>query len=181
MGAAGFDAVVLDHDKGPGDLLGAVALLHAVSRAGAHSLVRAPDRAHLRRALQLGVEGVILPNIEAAHEAAALVEACVYPTRQPEPATFEGRVGNQPFRRMDFSFAPPLVEFYGARVAEFARRQGEQVLVAAQLDSAKGAEHAAEIARVDGVDMLFVDASRLTAAQVEHVERVAKSAQKLLG
>jgi len=181
----GFEVVVVDHARGPGDLLGAVGLVHAAARMGAHAMIRVPgiNPAHLRRALQLGVEGVILPHVESAQDAHALVELCLYPARnyREDAHAAEARLKNQPFRRMDFSFAPPLVEFYGQRVAEFTRRQGEAVLIAAQVDTAVGAQNVREIAQVPGIDMIFVDATRLSGSDVERSEQAAKSAGKLLG
>ncbi|CAE7288923.1 garL [Symbiodinium natans] len=185
VAASGFEVVVLDHSRGAEDLLGAVALVHAASRAGAHSLMRVPalSQAHLRRALQVGVEGIILPGVESAEEAHALVELCLYPSRnlRDDSHAAEARLKNQPFRRMDFSFAPPLVEFYGQRVAEFSRRQGEALLIAAQVDSPEGAAHIREIVKVEGIDMIFVDAMRLSGADVERIETAAKKHHRLLG
>jgi len=182
---SGFDAIVLDHSRGPGDLLGSIGLIHAAARAGAHALIRVPalSHAHLRRALQIGVEGVILPHVESAEEAHTLVELCLYPSKnyRDDSHAAEARLKNQPFRRMDFSFAPPLVEFYGQRVAEFTRRQGESVLIAAQIDTPEGAFGARDIAQVPGIDMIFVDAVRLSGADVERIESATWSAGKLLG
>lgn len=59
----GFEVVILDHAKGAEDLLGAMAVIHATVRCGAHALLRLPafSLGHLRRALHVGVEGVIFP------------------------------------------------------------------------------------------------------------------------
>eukprot|EP00439_Symbiodinium_sp_Y106_P046504 s581_g5.t3 len=174
---SGFEVVVLDHARGAEDLLGAVALVHAASRAGAHSLMRVPalSQAHLRRALQVGVEGIILPGVESAEGRGTT------PPKRAPPVLGEARLKNQPFRRMDFSFAPPLVEFYGQRVAEFSRRQGEALLIAAQVDSPEGAARIREIVKVEGIDMIFVDAMRLSGADVERIETAAKKHHRLLG
>eukprot|EP00929_Paragymnodinium_shiwhaense_P012504 TRINITY_DN11977_c0_g1_i4.p1 TRINITY_DN11977_c0_g1~~TRINITY_DN11977_c0_g1_i4.p1 ORF type:complete len:2376 (+),score=609.90 TRINITY_DN11977_c0_g1_i4:85-7212(+) len=181
----GFEVIVLDHARGPGELLPSVGQIHAAARAGAHALIRVPavSHAHLRRALQIGVEGVILPGVEDARQAHELVELCLYPTKgiREDSHAAESRMKNQPFRRMDFSFAPPLVEFYGQRVAEFTRRQGEAMLIVAQVDSPTGAQNIREIAKVQGIDMIFLDATRLSGADVERVEGAVKDEGKLLG
>eukprot|EP00434_Breviolum_minutum_P038981 symbB.v1.2.034593.t1/scaffold4478.1/size49402/1 len=107
----GFEVVVLDHAKGAEDLLGAMGIIHGTARAGAHALLRLPvsNLGHLRRGLFVGVEGVILP-VETAEQAHQLVELCLYPSRnlREDSHTAEARMKNQPFRRMDFSFAPGL-------------------------------------------------------------------------
>lgn len=181
----GFEVVVLDHAKGAEDLLGAMGIIHGTARAGAHALLRLPvsNLGHLRRGLFVGVEGVILP-VETAEQAHQLVELCLYPSRnlREDSHTAEARMKNQPFRRMDFSFAPSLVEFWGQRVAEFARRQSDSLLIAVQVDTAVGAACIEDIVKVEGVDMIFVDASMgLTGAEVDSIEQAAKKSKKLLG
>lgn len=180
----GFEVVILDHAKGAEDLLQAMALLHGSVRCGAHALLRLPafSLGHLRRALHVGVEGVIFP-VQSLEEAHAMVELCLYPSRNlPEETQLaEARRKNQPFRRMDFSFAPSLVEFWGHRVADFARRQAEALLIAAQVDSSGAAACIEDIVKVEGLDMIFIDASNgLAAKEVEAVEKAVKG-KKLLG
>lgn len=180
----GFEVVILDHAKGAEDLLGAMAVIHATVRCGAHALLRLPafSLGHLRRALHVGVEGVIFP-VHSLEDAHAMVELCLYPSRNlPEETKLaEARMKNQPFRRMDFSFAPSLVEFWGQRVAEFSRRQAESLLIAAQVDSSGAAACIEDIVKVEGLDMIFIDASNgLAANEVEAIQKAAKG-KKLLG
>merc|ERR1711972_1182730 len=52
---------------------------------------------------------------------------------------------------------------------------------AAQIDTSLGAENARAIAKVPGIDMIFVDALRMSGLDVERVEEAARSAGKLLG
>lgn len=180
----GFEVVILDHAKGAEDLLGAMAVIHATVRCGAHALLRLPafSLGHLRRALHVGVEGVIFP-VHSLEDAHAMVELCLYPSRNlpEETKLVEARMKNQPFRRMDFSFAPSLVEFWGQRVAEFSRRQAESLLIAAQVDSSGAAACIEDIVKVEGLDMIFIDASNgLAANEVEAIQKAVKG-KKLLG
>jgi 4-hydroxy-2-oxoheptanedioate aldolase len=81
LAAAGLDYVVIDLQHGGAtehDLPGMTA---AIRLAGATPLgrVRHAHPADIGRALDLGCEGVIVPNVESADQAAAVTGACRYP------------------------------------------------------------------------------------------------------
>ena len=78
---AGYDAVIMDHEHGPGDLLNAISLMQAVAEAGPTPMMRVPwnDPVYIKRALDIGVMGVIVPYVQNAEEARAAVSACHYP------------------------------------------------------------------------------------------------------
>jgi 4-hydroxy-2-oxoheptanedioate aldolase len=81
LAAAGLDYVVIDLQHGGAtehDLPGMTA---AIRLAGAAPLgrVRHAHPADIGRALDLGCEGVIVPNVESADQAAAVAGACRYP------------------------------------------------------------------------------------------------------
>ncbi len=81
LAAAGLDYVVIDLQHGGAtehDLPGMTA---AVRLAGAAPVgrVRYAHPADIGRALDLGCEGVIVPNVESADQAAAVAAACRYP------------------------------------------------------------------------------------------------------
>jgi 4-hydroxy-2-oxoheptanedioate aldolase len=81
LAAAGLDYVVIDLQHGGAtehDLPGMTA---AIRLAGATPLgrVRHAHPADIGRALDLGCEGVIVPNVESADQAAAVAGACRYP------------------------------------------------------------------------------------------------------
>ena len=81
LAAAGLDYVVIDLQHGGAtehDLPGMTA---AIRLAGAAPVgrVRYAHPADIGRALDLGCEGVIVPNVESADQAAAVAAACRYP------------------------------------------------------------------------------------------------------
>ena len=81
LAVRGLDYVAIDLQHGGAtehDLPGMTA---AISLAGATPLarVRHAHPADIGRALDLGCDGVIVPNVESAEEAAAVVGACRYP------------------------------------------------------------------------------------------------------
>src|SRR5499427_4657852 len=81
MAAAGLDYVVVDLQHGGATEHDLPALTTAIRLAGATPVgrVRHAHPADIGRALDLGCEGVIVPNVESAEQAAAVAGACRYP------------------------------------------------------------------------------------------------------
>ncbi len=139
---AGYDFVLIDLEHGPGSYLDAIAVMQAIQGRDCAPLMRVPsnDEVALKRALDTGVAGVMVPAVNTADEAAAAVAACHYPPR--------GRRG----------MAAAIVRGadYGLRAAEYIQSAGEALLVMCQIESAEAVENAAAIAGTEGVDMLFI-------------------------
>lgn len=83
LGYAGYDFGIIDHEHAPGGLVSAIGLLHAAGANGSTVMMRVPwnDSVYLKRALDTGIEGVMIPVVETAAEARAAVAACRYPPR----------------------------------------------------------------------------------------------------
>lgn len=81
MARAGLDYVVIDLQHGGATERDLPALTTAVASAGAVPLarVRYAHPADIGRALDLGCEGVIVPNVESAEQARAAAGACHFP------------------------------------------------------------------------------------------------------
>jgi 4-hydroxy-2-oxoheptanedioate aldolase len=81
LARGGLDYVVIDLQHGTATEHDLPALSTAVRLAGATPLgrVRHAHPADIGRALDLGCEGVIVPNVESAEQAAAVAGACRYP------------------------------------------------------------------------------------------------------
>ena len=75
VGDAGFDWLWIDMEHGPLDLIVVEAMLRA--KGGAAGIVRAPanDPVWIKRILDTGADGVILPHVSSAAEAEAAVAA----------------------------------------------------------------------------------------------------------
>lgn len=153
---AGYDAIVIDHEHGPGDLVNGLLQMQAASGTPATAILRVPwnDPVYIKRALDIGAEGIIVPSVQNAAEARAAVAACRYP-----PQGVRG-FANQVTRSAD----------YGARVEEYLAGLPENLLVICQIESVEAVGNAAEIAAVEGVDMLFIGPSDL-AASAGHLGR----------
>ena len=126
VAGAGFDLIMIDQEHGPGDALAAIGQQQAI-RAGAPPgrPVAACLRVHdnqpqlIKRALDSGIDGLMVPLVESAEAAADVVAACLMP-----PA---GRRG----------VAPGNVRAagYGYAKDRFVAAGGRDVFVAIQVET----------------------------------------------
>jgi len=143
LALCGFDFLLLDQEHGFGE---PSALLHSLQAMAAtptcSSLVRVPsnDPHYLKRVLDAGVEGVMVPNVETAEDARAIVAACRYP-----PA---GRRGS--------ALGSARASDYGIRSADYRQRAAQELLIVCQIESPRAVENVEAIAAVEGVDVMFI-------------------------
>jgi len=170
---AGFDWLLVDLEHGMVTETELVANLHALKGTGVTPLVRVEQGTRLRvgRALDLGAEGVMVPQVSSGDEAR---EIAGYLRFQPA-----GRRGVALYTRgMDFGS--------GGHAA--VRTRNEEVVGLLQIESGAAVKAADDIAAVEGVDVLFVGPSDLSHAlgipgQIDHpdfqaaIERVGKAAK----
>jgi 4-hydroxy-2-oxoheptanedioate aldolase len=142
LALAGYDALIIDQEHGSANLVGAVGIMQAMSATPAAPIVRAPwnDPVALKRILDTGPDGVMVPSINSADEARAAVAACRYPPGGTRGAAY-GLV-----RASD----------YGMAAQSYAEAAQENLLVICQIETAQAVDAIPEIAAVDGVDMLFI-------------------------
>lgn len=112
------------------------------------TVVRVPwnDPVRLKRVIDIGVAGVMVPMIETADEARELVRSLQYP-----PDGIRGVAGSRATR-------------FGKRFEEYVATANGSILTIAQIETKDGMDNAAEIAAVDGIDALFVGPADLSAA-----------------
>ncbi|MBI1205808.1 MAG: hypothetical protein GC191_00815 [Azospirillum sp.] len=147
-GLAGFDCVMIDHEHGPGSLTDGLALLQALSGTPATALMRVPwnDPVYVKRALDLGVEGLMFPSINSAAEAQAAVRACRYP-----PGGTRG-----------IAYGIVRATDYGLNVERYRESVDENFLIICQIETVAAVAAIPEIAAVPGVDMLFIGPNDLS-------------------
>ena len=148
LSLAGFDYILLDQEHGVGDAGSLQALLHAMSATPTVGVVRVPwnDHVYLKRVLDAGAEGVLIPSIDTADEARAAVAACLYPTR--------GRRGTaaSSVRASSYGMAP-----------DYVATCADNLLIGCQIESAKAVENIDEILAVEGIDLMFIGPFDLSA------------------
>ena len=144
LALAGFDWLLVDLEHGGGDESLLLGQLLGATAGGAHALVRVESdvRGRTARALDLGVEGVMCPQVNSAEAAAEWASAMHYGTGRGIALFHRGaRFGTDP------------------DALENAR---ERVFGIAQIESPEAVEAVEQIAAVDGIDVLFVGPSDLS-------------------
>ena len=101
LAASGFDFVILDCEHGGYDFAALDAAITACEDGGASPLVRSPgaDPFFVQRALDLGADGVVVPQVPdeaAAARAVAMMHCAPAGTRGYNPFTRGGRYGIAP-------------------------------------------------------------------------------------
>lgn len=146
----GYDFVLIDNEHGPGSLLDSTSIMQAVSCTGVATMMRVPwnDPVYIKRALDTGIEGVMIPAVEDADAARRAVAACRYPP--------EGIRG--------VAYAVTRAADYGLKLAEYAEAANDNLVVMCQVESAATVDNIAEIGTVEGVDVLFIGPFDLSAS-----------------
>lgn len=146
----GFDFLIVDHEHISASPHSLIEHMRAAQGTDTTTLVRVPshDPVYIKRALDAGIEGIVVPTVETADEMRAIVAACRY---RPDGGT--RGVGYPEIRAADWGLAE----------IAYARQYRERLLIAAIVETRKGAENIDEIAAVDGVDILIPGAGDLLA------------------
>lgn len=149
VATAGFDWLLVDGEHGPNDLRSIVAQLQALAPYPVRPVVRTVDHdpARIKQLLDGGVQTLMVPMVETAATAAALVRAMRYP-----PHGIRG-VGTAMARAARWNG----VEGY------FAEADREMCLLV-QIESATGLAALDDILAVEGVDAVFIGPSDLAAS-----------------
>jgi 2-keto-3-deoxy-L-rhamnonate aldolase RhmA len=145
---AGYDFVIVDVEHTPMSLETLDDVVRAIELRGVPTVVRVPwnDPVELKRVLDIGVAGVMIPMVETAAAAEEAVDAMTYP-----PDGVRGVAGSR-------------ATSYGLEFAEYLERADDDLVAILQIETLPGVENAAEISRVEGVDSLFVGPSDLSAS-----------------
>lgn len=173
---AGWECVLIDNEHGVADLEATVQMLRAVKAAGGHAIVRVPwnDQVYLKRILDMGADTIMVPMVSDRAAAEAAVAACRYP-----PLGTRG-------------YAAPIVRAsrYGAKT-DYLHTAADELFLLAQIEHKDAIANVADIASVDGIDMLFVgphDLSgsvgrleQLTQADAEALVQSAEAAIRATG
>lgn len=146
---AGFDWLLLDAEHAPNDLRSLVTQLQVMAAYPVAPVVRlsSDDPVHVKQILDLGCQTLLVPMIESAQQAAALVRSTRYP-----PAGIRG-VGSALARASRWN-----------RITDYLARADDHLCVLAQVESEKGLGALAEIAATPGIDGVFIGPADLSAS-----------------
>ncbi len=138
--AMGLDWVVIDAEHGHLDWQAIVGHIRAAVRSNTVTLVRIAELngGLIKRSLDIGADGVVVPWIETSEQLQQAVSFAHYP-----PQGQRGIGGER-------------ATCWGACTQESVDEANEHVLVVPIIESVLGGKNIASITRVDGVDMFFL-------------------------
>ena len=146
LSLSSLDCLVLDAEHAPFDRAALDLCILAARAGGKTVLVRPQSASHeqILNALDCGADGVILPHIRTAAEAADAVKACHYIS------------GGRGFAGSSRAAA------YTTKGMAKHRADAKGVIVIAQIEDIEGVDNIKEIAAVEGIDALFIGRADLT-------------------
>ena len=149
---SGYDWIVVDTEHSPNELPNVLAQLQIYRASASMPMVRPAwnDPVLIKRFLDIGAQTLLLPYVQNEIEAKAAVAATRYPPEGVRGVTVSGRGAR-----------------FG-RVKDYMTRAAEEICVIVQVETAEALTSLEGIARVEGVDGVFIGPGDL-AASLGHV------------
>jgi len=146
---AGYDWLLVDGEHAPNDVPTILAQLQAVAPYPGHAVVRpvSGDPALIKQLLDIGALTLLVPMVNDADQARELVRAMRYP-----PRGIRG-VGAMVGRASRWGY----IEDYDHQIED-------SLCLLVQVETRQGLENLEEIARVEGVDGVFIGPADLSAS-----------------
>jgi 2-keto-3-deoxy-L-rhamnonate aldolase RhmA len=146
--ACGFDAIYIDLEHNPTSLETAAAICVAALGLGVTPIARVTshDPHDATRILDCGAQGVMVPHIQNAAEARAVVAACRF-----APIGHRSAAGTVPA----LGYAP-------LKQPEINKLLNEHTLLIAMLETPEAIENVDAIAAVDGIDVVHIGSTDLS-------------------
>jgi 4-hydroxy-2-oxoheptanedioate aldolase len=141
MARVGFPWLTVDIEHSPIGWTDVGLLFGAIADAGCVPLARVPcgDHTHIKRVLDAGAHGIVVPMVDTPEQAKVAIAAAKYPP-----------TGNR-------SLGGGLHTLnYDATAGEYFQHANDEILVVLQTESPWGVENAEEIYSLPGVDAIFV-------------------------
>ncbi|MGI9318600.1 MAG: HpcH/HpaI aldolase family protein [bacterium] len=156
MSDAGYDIAMIDLEHAPGSLIDAITMMQAVEARGCYPMIRSSSKniVDIKRILDIGPAGIMIPDVRSAKEAEEVIKHCRYAPQGDRGAApgymramgyggFNGRARNG---------------------ADYSAFMEQDFLIILQVESAEAVDQISEIAKVDGIDMLFIGPADLSAS-----------------
>lgn len=156
LSRVGFDFLWIENEHAPMDALQAQTLIQAVG-GRCPCLVRIPDKQEVwvKKALDIGCDGIVVPQIRSADEAQRVVEWSLFP---PEG----GR-----------SVGVARAHGYGMTFQAYVETANQELVIVLQAEHSEAVEKIDEIVQVEGVDAVLIGPFDLSGSlgvlgQVDH-------------
>ncbi len=180
LSRSGFDWLIVDLEHAPGDFANLQSQLQAMSGSGVVPFARAPwnDEVAIKRILDTGVMGVLVPYVNTRAEAEAAVAACKYP-----PRGVRGVAGS------------PRAAGYTGNAAGYLASANDETIVMVAVETTEAVDNLDEILRVPDLDGIFMGPMDLASsmghlgnpghpeaqAQIATIEKKVLASDKFLG
>lgn len=148
MAAAGFDWLFIDLEHGSLSIESCAQVSTAALDAGIAPLVRVPPQQHwlATRALEGGALGIVMPNVQSAEEARALVDVVKF----------------RPVGRRNVGGPPVHTAYTPTKPDDLARMFNAATIAVAMVETPEAIDRVDEIASVDGIDVVMIGGNDLS-------------------
>ncbi len=148
IAGTGFDWITIDTEHSLTDIPDTLGMLQAMAPYPVSPVVRpqSQDPALIKRLLDFGAQTLMIPYVQSADEARALVAAMRY-----APRGFRGVAGGTRASRF-------------GQVQDYMARAEDELCLIVQIESRQALAAIEDIAAVDGVDALFIGPADLAAS-----------------
>jgi 4-hydroxy-2-oxoheptanedioate aldolase len=152
IAASGFDWILLDSEHAPNEIPNLLSQLQACALGSATAIVRPAwnDTVLLKRILDLGAQSVLVPYVQNPEEAERAVRAVRYPPAGVRGVAVASRASN-----------------YG-RTVGYLKNANSEICLLVQVETRPALDQLEAIAKVEGVDGVFIGPSDL-AASLGHI------------
>jgi 4-hydroxy-2-oxoheptanedioate aldolase len=147
---SGFDWLLIDLEHGIGSEEDVLHQLQAIEHTKVPAIIRVEgfQRQRIHKVLDMGAHGIMCPRIDNADEAKLVVQALNYP-----PGGIRGVA--KMVRATQF----------GAKFDEYYKRISDEIIGIIQIETKESLDSLDEIAKIPGVDVLFIGPADLSMAQ----------------
>jgi 4-hydroxy-2-oxoheptanedioate aldolase len=159
VAGSGFDWLLIDGEHSPNDPPLVLPQLQAAEPYPVSCIVRPAwnDKVLIKRYLDIGTQSLLVPYVETVEQAQAAVDAIRFPTRGVRGVAGVTRASR-----------------YG-RVADYAKHAERELCLLVQIETRLGMDNLEAIAKVDGIDGIFIGPADLSAGygylgQIQHPE-----------
>src|SRR6516162_2248815 len=145
---SGFDWILLDTEHSPNEIPDLVTQLQAVQRGTATPILRPAwnDAVLAKRALDIGVQTLLFPYVQSVEEAKRAVDSTRYPPEGIRGVSVSARASR-----------------YG-RVPGYLTKANDEICVLVQVETRTALDQLEAIAKVEGIDGVFIGPSDLAAS-----------------
>ena len=142
MGFAGFDFVIIDGEHGPISIESAQNMIRAAENANITSVIRVRnnDESLILRALDIGAQGIEIPQINSESDAIRAVKSVKYSPQGERGVCRYVRAAN--YSSMD--------KF------KYFKYANEETMIIAHIEGVDGINNLDEILSVPGIDVIFI-------------------------